>query len=297
MIHILDLRFQGFPLAIAAFLVETSDGLVLLETGPYSTYPILCREVAAKGFDVKDIKHVFLTHIHFDHAGAAWAFAKEGATVYLHPFGKRHMANPAKLVNSAKRIYKDKMDTLWGALEPIAEDKLRTVEHGESITIGDTTIVGWHTPGHAVHHVAWQIGDELIAGDVAGVKINNGMTVAPCPPPDIHVEDWNKSIELIKTLNLQALYLTHFGKITNVNPHLDELKILLADWANWIKPYYDAQASIEEVIPKFVAYVQQQLIDYGVDELGLKQYEAANPANMSVAGLFRYWKKHGNPPA
>ena len=142
--------------------------------------------------------------------------------------------------------------------------------------------------GYKVREVNYQ------AGDVAGVKINGGMTVAPCPPPDIHIEDWHTSIELLKTLNLSALYLTHFGKVTNVNPHLDELKVLLTNWANWIKPFYVAQTPIDEIIPKFVAYVHQQLVDYGVDEFGLQQYEAANPANMSVAGLLRYWKKYGN---
>lgn len=291
MIHVLDLRFQGFPLSIAAFLVETSEGLVLLETGPYSTYPILCEQIESKGFKVEDVKHVFLTHIHFDHAGAAWAFAEKGAKVYLHPVGKRHLANPEKLVNSARRIYKDQMDTLWGKLEPIAEENLQTVEHSEIITIGDTSFQAWHTPGHATHHIAWQIDEALIAGDVAGVKIEQGLVVPPCPPPDINIEDWQQSIALIKTLDLDCLYLTHFGKITNIVPHLEQLEEQLLNWTNWIKPHFEAGHSVEAITPKFVAYVKQQLIDFGVNEFGVQQYEAANPAYMSVAGLLRYWKK------
>ncbi|MFK7948532.1 MAG: MBL fold metallo-hydrolase, partial [Saprospiraceae bacterium] len=107
MIHILDLKFLGLNEAIAAFLVETSEGVVLIETGPHSVNSNLEKEVERCGFKLSDIQHVFITHIHFDHAGGAWALAKQGATIYLHPFGKRHLGEPSKLYASAKRIYQD----------------------------------------------------------------------------------------------------------------------------------------------------------------------------------------------
>ncbi|MEO0334183.1 MAG: MBL fold metallo-hydrolase, partial [Bacteroidota bacterium] len=104
MIHTLDLHFLDIPQAIASFLIETSEGPILIETGPYSTYDNLRSAVQKAGFDLADIRHVLLTHIHFDHAGSAWALAEQGATVYVHPFGVRHLANPQKLWESAKRI-------------------------------------------------------------------------------------------------------------------------------------------------------------------------------------------------
>lgn len=291
MIHILDLKFLGLNHAIAAFLVETSEGPVLVETGPHSVHPNLEKEVERCGFKLSDIKHVFITHIHFDHAGGAWALAQQGATIYLHPFGKRHLGEPSKLYASAKRIYQDKMETLWGKMEAIDEDKLRTVEHGESITIGDTTFTAQHTPGHAVHHIAWQVGENLFAGDVAGVKIAKGIVVPPCPPPDINIEDWVTSINLIRKINVKALYLTHFNKITNVEEHLDELEKMLWDWANWMKPYFENGTDQKEIVPQFMEYTKQQLLNHGLTEAEVEQYEAANPSWMSVAGLMRYWKK------
>jgi glyoxylase-like metal-dependent hydrolase (beta-lactamase superfamily II) len=291
MIHILDLGFLNLKETIAAFLVETSVGIVLIETGPHSVHDNLAKAVEKCGFKLSDIQHVFITHIHFDHAGGAWALANHGATIYLHPFGKRHLGEPSKLYASAKRIYQDKMETLWGKMEAIEESKLRTVEQGETIQIGDKTFTAHHTPGHAVHHIAWQVDDVLFTGDVAGVKIGNGMVVPPCPPPDINIEDWISSISLIRNLDISAMYLTHFNKITNISEHLDALEFILTDWSNWIKPYYENETAQSEIVPKFMAYTKQQLLDFGLSEDDVEQYEAANPSWMSVAGLMRYWKK------
>lgn len=292
MINIVDLKFQGLARSIAAYFIESSDGPIVVETGPHSTLPHLEAGLRAKGYELSDVKHVFLTHIHLDHAGAAWAFAEKGATIYMHPFGERHMIDPSKLHASAKMIYKDKMDSLWGLLKPIPKNQIRIVKHGEQFNIGGIEIIGWNTPGHAVHHIAYQIGRSLIAGDVAGARINEGgMVVPPCPPPDINIEHWMTSIKLIEGLDLEAIYIAHFGKVTQIEKHLEELKAILWDWANWIRPYYDDATHPSEITPKFTAYVTQQLLDYGISKDDLPIYENANPSWMSVLGLLRYWKK------
>ncbi len=291
MIHIIDLQFLGHSHSIAAYLVETSVGPVLVETGPHSVLPNLKKGLADKGYQLEDIKHVFLTHIHLDHAGAAWYFAHQGATVYVHPLGYKHLAQPERLLKSAKRIYQDEMDRLWGEMKAIPESQLVAVEDEAEFTIGDATFKAWHTPGHAVHHIAWQLDKHLFTGDVAGVKIEEGLVVAPCPPPDINLEDWEASIKLIKSLNVERLYLAHFGVIEDVDTHLDKLSDCLWNWANWIKPHWEAGRTPQEVTPLFEAYAEQQLIDFGIDAKGRARYEAANPSWMSVAGLMRYWRK------
>lgn len=291
MIHTIDLNFQGYSQSIAAYLVETSDGPVLIETGPHSVFPYLQQGLTAKGYKVEDIQHVFLTHIHLDHAGAAWAFAEKGAKVYVHPFGYKHLLNPEKLLNSAKRIYQEHMDSLWGQMKAIPENQLISVEDKAEFTIGDCTFKGFYTPGHAVHHIAWQMNKELFTGDVAGVKIEDGMVVVPCPPPDINLEDWEKSIELIQSLEVERLYLAHFGRIDEVENHLKAVKDCLWDWANWVKPHWEQGKKPEEVTALFEQYAEQQLIDFGVNKQMRLRYEAANPSWMSVAGLMRYWRK------
>lgn len=291
MIKILDIQFLNTSETIAAFLLESSEGPILFECGPHSAINGLRQELKAHGYVLSDIKHLFLTHIHFDHAGAAWALAKNGTQVYVHPRGYKHLLDPSRLYASAERIYGDQMEYLWGKMEGIDASNLSAIEQLEEIKIGEHEIKSLHTPGHASHHIAWQIGDIAIVGDVAGCKINNGPVVPPCPPPDIDIEAWIKSIDLILSRNLKAMYLTHFGKVDDITAHMEALKSILNDWAYFIKPYFEKQTEIKTLVPIFAKYAADQLRQEGVDEVLLGKYEKANPAWMSVAGLMRYWAK------
>ncbi|MFN0015331.1 MAG: MBL fold metallo-hydrolase [Saprospiraceae bacterium] len=294
--YTLDLGFQHLDQTIAAFVLEGPGGLALVETGPYSAYPQLVAALADNGWKPADFRDVFLSHIHFDHAGAAWAFAREGATIHVHPKGLPHLAAPEKLYNSARMIYGDSMDSLWGAMEPIPETCLHAPEHGEVVKAAGLNFTAWYTPGHAVHHIAWEVsapGTEAVifTGDVAGVCIDPRYTAPPCPPPDIHLEDWQDSIRLLRELPAEVLVLTHFGKITAKHAHLDELESRLLAWAAWMKPYAEKQTPAAEVVQAFESYVRADLVAAGVSPENLARYEVANPAFMSVAGLLRYWKK------
>jgi glyoxylase-like metal-dependent hydrolase (beta-lactamase superfamily II) len=291
MVHTIDLLFLNTKQTIAAYLLDTGSGLALVETGPYSTFEHLKKGIAAYGAEVEDIQHVLLTHIHLDHAGSAWALAEGGADIYVHPIGVRHLHDPSKLMSSAKRIYEDKLEELWGTMKGIPEDKLKPVEHGAHIKMGQIHWTAWHTPGHAVHHIAWQLDKAIFTGDVAGVRIDKGIVVPPCPPPDIDIEDWQESIQLLRAQSPEALYLTHFGKTSNVNVHLDELEDRLLSWANWMRPHYQAGASVEDVTPAFQNFVRDELKENGVTGEQLLKYEYANPSWMSVSGLLRYWRK------
>lgn len=297
-IHVLDLDFQHVGQSVAAFVAEGPEGLALIECGPASTLPALDAALQDLGAKKSDFRHLFLSHIHFDHAGAAWAFAQAGARVYVHPKGLPHLAAPEKLYNSAKMIYGEDMDRLWGPMHPIAEEQLYAPAHGESILVGGLRFTAWHTPGHAVHHIAWQLEPEsgdasplLFTGDVAGVKIGEGPVAPPCPPPDIHLESWLESIQLMRDLPVESLYLTHFGLIHNKLAHLDDLEAELHAWANWMKPYAIEGTDPALITPLFRNFVDDRYEKAGLGTAARQRYETANPAFMSVAGLLRYWKK------
>jgi glyoxylase-like metal-dependent hydrolase (beta-lactamase superfamily II) len=296
-IHTLDLAFLGIEKSIAAFVVESAQGLALVECGPTSTLPHLEAACAEKGWQLADFQHVFLSHIHFDHAGAAWAFAERGATIHVHPKGLPHLAAPEKLYHSARQIYGDAMDRLWGEMRPIPQSQLYAPAHGEVIPAIGLRCTAWHTPGHAVHHIAWEVADgpesAIFTGDVAGVRIGSGPVMPPCPPPDIHLEDWQNSVHLLLKRPAERLFLTHFGEINDKKAHLEGLEKRLLAWANWMRPHAEKNASPESITPAFKAFVQAELLEAGVAEADLQRYEAANPAFMSVAGLLRYWQKHG----
>jgi len=293
MIHTIDLNFQGLPKAIASFLVPTEEGPVLIETGPHSTLPYLREGVSRLGYDLSEIKNVLISHIHLDHAGAAWYLASQGAKVFVHSMGYRHLKDPERLMASAERIYGDKMDQLWGSMEAISSEQLMEVVDDQPIEIGDRVFKPWYTPGHAIHHLAWQMGETLFTGDVAGVKIGNGPVMPPCPPPDINIENWIQSIDLIREMKLKKLFLTHFGVIDNISAHLDELQERLLAWSQWIKPYWEAQTPASVVTAPFQQFVASELRQSGLSDVDIAIYEAANPSWMSVYGLLRYWEKRG----
>ncbi|WP_209330325.1 MBL fold metallo-hydrolase [Lunatimonas salinarum] len=290
-VEILDLQFQDANETIGAFLVESSEGLILIETGPESTFSMLKHKVAALGYQISDIRHVLLTHIHFDHAGAAWKLAKGGAQIYVHPVGSPHLASPERLWNSASLIYgKENMEKLWGRMEPISQHAITEAAHGESFVFGDVVFTAWHTPGHASHHIAWEFEGGLFAGDVGGVKICGGPVVPPCPPPDIHLEAWAASLGLIRKIAPSRLFLTHFGVVDEVGSHLSELELSIDSWAKWMKNEFDKGATVDDTTPRFMEFTRSQMNILRISEDVQSLYEYANPSWMSVAGLMRYWK-------
>lgn len=294
-IHTIDLGFLGHSEAIAAFLIETSEGPVLVECGPHSTFTALRQALWDKGYEPADIRCVFLTHIHFDHAGAAWALAETGASIQVHPVGAPHLVAPERLYHSARKIYGDDMDRLWGEMRPIRPERIHAPTHGQEIRVGDWVFTAWHTPGHAKHHIAWQArsadgADVLFTGDVAGVRIHGGPPVPPCPPPDIDIEAWKNSIALMRGLSASVYYLTHYGPIETPMSHLAALEEMLDMLVAWIQPYAESEVSPDEILPLFRAFSQDLLRDRGVKEADMARYETANPSFMSVAGLLRYFK-------
>ncbi|MBP6183450.1 MAG: MBL fold metallo-hydrolase [Saprospiraceae bacterium] len=288
--HIIDLGFQGLPEVIAAFLLETTAGYVLVESGPHSCWPTLTRSLDHLGIKLKDIQHVLLTHIHLDHAGAAWALAEHGATIHVHPAGVDHLHDPSRLIASAKRIYLEQMDKLWGEMKAIPLKQLNSVFHQQVISIGEKTFVAHHTPGHAIHHIAWQLDEVLFTGDVAGICIGDGLVSPPCPPPEFDLESWKHTIQLMRELPVEELVLTHFGPVKNKRNHLQMLEAALEQWVNFFTRQ-EVQVDLPTLTDQFITYIHQDFYEKGMDSIHRDQYDKANPPWMSVVGITRYLQK------
>src|ERR1700716_579990 len=194
MIHVLDTQHLGRRGIIAATALETEDGLALFDTGPESTFENVAGELKRHGFDPRDVRHVFLGHIHFDHAGTAWRLAELGATIYVHPRGAPHLIDPAKLVASATRLYGDDMERLWGKFSGIAPDRVRILEDNAIVRVAPFEIHAIATPGHAGHHHVYHWDDIVFGGDVAVVRLGAGPPAPPFVPPELDIEAWRESI-------------------------------------------------------------------------------------------------------
>lgn len=267
----IDVLFQGVPRSVCCHRV----GDFIVDPGPASSIDGL---LAALGD--REPRAILLTHIHLDHAGAAGLLARRWpqAEVWVHERGARHLADPLRLIASATRIYGDAMERLWGEIVPVAGERLRVLRGGERI---DGFRVAY-TPGHAVHHVSYLHEDSGLAlvGDVAGVRVGPGPVFPPTPPPDIDLEDWRASIDVLEEWAPNALGLTHFGLHEGVAEHLAQLRSALDHWGELAR-VFDATHYEQEVTAGLA----------GLDDPTRAGYLTAMPPSTLHAGLDRYWAR------
>jgi glyoxylase-like metal-dependent hydrolase (beta-lactamase superfamily II) len=263
---------------IGVYLLETPDGPALFDCGPTTCVPQLKVELAAHGLELTDLKHLLLSHIHLDHAGAAGAIVREHPRLQVHvsAVGAPHLIDPERLERSARRLYGDDFDTLWGELAPVPEKNLHEV---------DGPILGLETfpsPGHAEHHVCYLAEDgTLYAGDAAGVRIQpSWFVLPPTPPPEFDLEAWERTLDEILRRRPERLALIHFGVAEDVERHVEELRARLREWTTRVGDGAPESAFVE----------------LGHRDLGAERdaYDQAMPLWQSYAGLRRYWDKRSD---
>ncbi len=291
-IETLDLHYRGVPRVIASYLVDGPDSPVLVETGPGSTLPTLLDALNDLGVSPADIRHVLVTHIHLDHAGAAGWWARQGATVHVHPFGAPHLIDPGKLIASATRIYGDEMDTLWGEILPAPEDRIVPVEDGDVLEVGGLSFTVVETPGHARHHHVYQVGDIAFTGDAAGIKLPGSPWIdVPAPPPEFDLEAWTQTIDKIRHLECSTLYPTHYGATHEVDNQLDGLQVALVEAVDFVRSMMDEGFDHEEMAEGYGQRLQDRFAGLRLSPELMQACEFANPMAMSVTGISRYLRK------
>ncbi|MCZ7590013.1 MAG: MBL fold metallo-hydrolase [Gaiella sp.] len=275
----LDLLHCGDPRRIACYLLETDDGLALFDCGPTTCLAALHARLAARGVELREVRHLLLSHIHLDHAGAAGALVREHPelTVHVSAIGAPHLVDPTRLEASARRLYGDSFDELWGEVVAVPAENVRVV--GERV-LG---LACFPTPGHASHQVSYQHEDgTLYNGDAAGARIAPGrFVVPPTPPPEIDVEAWERTIDEIERRSPLRLALVHFGVFDDVERHLDALRATLRSWADRVGHGMDE--------PTFVAAARADVAASDPGEADA--YDRAAPYWHCYLGLERYWRK------
>ncbi len=294
-IETLDLHFLGFEQLISCFLLEDDDGgFVLLETGPASCLEALERAVSAAGWSMDRLSGVFVTHVHLDHAGAAGALSRRtGCPVHVHPAGLEHLVEPeGKLLPSAARLYGDRMEQLWGRTEGVPERSAVAVADNEVIRVGSIEVRALHTPGHASHHVAWAVGGAVACGDVGGVRFpGSSYVLPPTPPPDIDVEEWQRSIDRLRALDPAALLLTHFGVWTDVERHLAELEERLLRWWETAGRVRREEGGSDELTKALETLEERVMEREGVPPGAAERYRRLCPMYGNAAGLDHAWRR------
>jgi glyoxylase-like metal-dependent hydrolase (beta-lactamase superfamily II) len=275
----LDLMHQGADRVIASYLLETDDGLALFDCGPSTCLPRLKAALVERGVELGDVRHLLLSHIHLDHAGAAGVLVREHPKLLVHvsEIGAPHLADPSRLERSARRLYGNTFDTLWGELAPVPQENIRIVA---------ARVLGldcFPTQGHASHHVSYlDAAGTLYAGDAGGVRIFPERTVLPpTPPPDFDLDVWLETIDEIERRGPERLALIHFGVATEPGPHLDELRRRLVEWVRLVQSGVTQEQFSESVRDEVTATADK-----------VELYERAMPFWQSYAGLERYTRTH-----
>jgi glyoxylase-like metal-dependent hydrolase (beta-lactamase superfamily II) len=273
----IDLHHQT-ERVVGVYLLETDDGHALFDCGPSSCIGALKAGLAERGLALADVRHLLLSHIHLDHAGAAGSLVREhpGLRVHVSRIGAPHLVEPSRLERSARRLYGETFDELWGELAPVPEANVEPT--GERVLGLDC----FPSPGHASHHVCYLHEDgTLYAGDAAGVRIGPTRHALPvCPPPDLDVEAWFRTFEEIERRQPERLALIHFGVAESPSEHLALIRGELTTWAERGKRMDEDD---------WVAAARRDLETAVGAEA--ERWERAAPLWQSYAGMKRYWDK------
>lgn len=296
-IQLLDLGFSGTDGVVAAYLLVGGNELALIETGPSTTRQDLDAGISAAGYSLGDVSRIIVTHIHFDHAGAAGGILRDNprARLSVHPVGLPHLVDPSRLVASATRIYGDRMDELWGPIVPVPEDRVDSLENRQLLWAGGRNLRVMFTPGHAAHHVALfdELTGTLFSGDVGGVRAQKTrFIVPPTPPPEFDIEGWRTSIEAMLDVRPARLALTHFGMFDDVEAHFDRLRQGLSDVTRIARESLTADGDTTLLTARLLEYEASGLGESPNDDIMLR-LELANPAFMGALGLQRFLRKRG----
>ncbi len=270
--RVIDLLHLGRERVIGCWQV----GDVLIDPGPAS-----CIETLLDQLGDRQPRALLLTHIHLDHAGATGSLVEvwPELQVYVHERGAKHLVDPTRLLDSARRLYGRDMDRLWGEFLPVPEANLHVLKGGETV-LGSFEVA--YTPGHASHHVCYFDQRTAFVGDVGGVRITpGGITIPPTPPPDIDVEAWHTSLARVAAWEPVRLAMTHFGESTDVEGQLAEVGRRLDRWAELARTH-DQDGFIEAIRAEVTAQAGPAIA---------ATYQQAAPADQLYAGLERYWQK------
>jgi glyoxylase-like metal-dependent hydrolase (beta-lactamase superfamily II) len=293
-IAVIDTLHLGRPHVVATYLLLGTEP-ALVDPGPASTLPTVAAALAAHGLELGAIRHIVLTHIHLDHAGASGLLVSHSpaARVYVHERGAPHLIDPSRLLNSAAQLYGDQMEQLWGRVLPVPAERVTICGEGERLRLGERELLAYDAPGHAKHHLVWfePASGAAFVGDCLGVRLPGVPFTRPAtPPPDIDLEEWQRTLDKIAALAPRRLMLTHFGPFDDVAFHLADYRERLLRWAALVRAGLESGQSEAEQIAAFetLGGAEAASVD-GPARAALEQQSGNLAANWR--GLARYWRK------
>ena len=301
-VYEIDTKMAGYTGITAGYLI-LGDRPCLVETGTSTSAPVVRDALDSLGVGPEDLATVVVTHIHLDHAGGVGDIARffPSAQIVVHEKGARHLADPSRLMASARMVWGDKLDTLFGELSPTEAERIVALGDTGAIDLGNgRTLNSHYSPGHAKHHVGLidSATGDLYVGDAAGVYLPETGDLRPAtPPPDFDLQTALDSIALFEALGPQRLLFSHYGPVDAVQETLERSAEELRVWVDLTRQAHAEGMDLDHA----VAMVRDRTKDRyraldaeGGEDGAAEQFELLSGAPSNVAGIL-HWLNRVSP--
>jgi glyoxylase-like metal-dependent hydrolase (beta-lactamase superfamily II) len=299
----IDTKMAGYQGITAGYLIRSSRPC-LVETGTSTSAPVVQAALASLGIDPASLATVVVTHIHLDHAGGVGDIASmyPSAEVVVHEKGARHLADPSRLMASARMVYGDALDVLFGELAPVPAARLRALDDTGLVDLGDgRRLESYYSPGHAKHHVGLldSLSGDLYVGDAAGVYIPETGDLRPAtPPPDFDLETALASLGRFASLAPSRLLFSHYGPVSDVTATLERSADEISVWVSETRAARSAGMDLDHAVE---AVRQKTLSRYAAfaadaDPAVTEKFERISGAEANVGGIW-HWLERLDQPA
>ncbi|MFI6315870.1 MBL fold metallo-hydrolase [Nonomuraea sp. NPDC050556] len=298
-VYEIDTRMAGYTGITAGYLI-LGDRPCLVETGTSTSAPVVRDALAALGVGPDDLATVVVTHIHLDHAGGVGDMARffPSAQIVVHEKGARHLADPSRLMASARMVWGDRLDTLFGELSPTDAERIVALGDTGAIDLGNgRTLSSHYAPGHAKHHVGLvdSATGDLYVGDAAGVYLPETGDLRPAtPPPDFDLQTALNSIALFEALGPQRLLFSHYGPVDAVKETLERSAEELRVWVDLTKQAHSEGMDLDHAVAMVRDRTKERYAALQGDEEIAEQFELLSGAPSNVAGIL-HWLDRVSP--
>ena len=296
----IDTRMGGYSGITAGYLIR-GDRPCLIETGTAKSAPRVQECLSHLGIEAADLATVVVTHIHLDHAGGAGDIAAmyPNSQVVVHEKGARHLADPTKLVQSARRVFGPAMDRLFGDLLPTPAERIVALGDIGHIDLGaGRSLEAFHAPGHASHHIGLvdSATGDLYTGDAAGIYVPETQDVRPStPPPDFDLDLAIASIERMRAALPTRLLFSHYGPVDDVSLTLDRSIEELHLWVEMVREARDRNFDLDHAVAMVIEQSQVRLPAFHDDADVVLKFEELASTAANVAGISRWLDKVDGP--
>ena len=292
-VYMIDTRMGGYEGITSSYLIRGSRPC-LIETGSALSAPVVIEELASLGIGTGDLATIVVTHIHLDHAGGVGDLARAfpQATVVVQERGARHLADPAKLVASARRVFGSEMDRLFGELQPTEAERIVAITDVGSVDLGDgRSLETFHNPGHASHHIGLvdSLSGDLYTGDAAGVYVQQTAQVRPAtPPPEFDLNLTLTSLQRMRDVQATRLLFSHFGPVRNVADVLAESEAELRYWVEGVRLARTTSPDLDHAIAMVKDRDRERHQAFYEDPSVAGSFEALSSIAANVVGISRW---------